>query len=271
MNKMNLMNSGLIIGGVIAALAVAQPALAQDASTAPATKPAATSTNASTNLGVSAVDAGKLIGKDVVDANGKTIGEIDSVIVDTGGKVTSVVLDVSGWLESEKLISVPWKDLKADADGNIHAGLTKENAKAAAGYSYSADTNRGKVLNESGQVYAADGTQEPTTAAMTAADANRPAALNADGSINASKVVGVNVVNNANDTVGEISEVLLDNSGKVSGVVVDVGGFLGIGTHPVKLAWNQIKMTNKDGSLQAVVNMDKNALKEMPEYKASNG
>ncbi len=29
-----------------------------------------------------------------------------------------------------------------------------------------------------------------------------------------------------------ISEVLLDESGKVSGVVVDVGGFLGIGTHP---------------------------------------
>lgn len=271
MSKMNLMNSGLLVGSMITALAVAQPALAQDATTAPATKPAATSTNASTNLGVTAVDAGKLIGEDVVDSNGKTVGEIESVIVDTKGKVTSVVLDVSGWLEAEKRISVPWKDLKADADGNIHSSLTKESAQAAAGYSYSQDVNRGKVLNETGQVYAKDGTQEPTTADTTAADANRPAALNADGSINASKVVGVNVVNNANDTVGEISEVLLDDSGKVSGVVVDVGGFLGIGTHPVKLAWKQIKMMNKDGSLRAVVNMDKNALKEMPEYKASNG
>jgi sporulation protein YlmC with PRC-barrel domain len=147
--------------------------------------------------------------------------------------------------------------------------MTKEEAQAATDYKYSTDVNRGKVLNESGQMYAADGTQEPTTAETTSADASRPAALNADGSINASKVVGVNVVNNANDTVGEISEVLLDDSGKVSGVVVDVGGFLGIGTHPVKLGWNQVKMVNKDGKLQAIVNMDKNALKQMPEYRTN--
>ncbi len=30
-------------------------------------------------------------------------------------------------------------------------------------------------------------------------------------------------------------------------------------------------MINQDGSLQAVVNMNKDALKQMPEYKASNG
>ncbi len=131
--------------------------------------------------------------------------------------------------------------------------------------------NRGKVLNEIRPSLCDGRHAGPTTADTVAASNNRPAALNADGSINASKVVGVNVVNTADDTVGEISEVLLDNSGKVSGVVVDVGGFLGIGTHPVKLAWKQIKMMNKDGKLQAVVNMDKNALKQMPEYKASNG
>ncbi len=57
-------------------------------------KPAAASADVSTNLGVSAVDAGKLIGEDVIDNNGKTVGEIESVIVNTKGKVTSVVLDV---------------------------------------------------------------------------------------------------------------------------------------------------------------------------------
>jgi sporulation protein YlmC with PRC-barrel domain len=271
--KMNLMGSGLLIGSVITVLAVAQSALAQDATTtAPATKPAATSANASTNLGVSAVDAGKLIGENVIDANGKTVGEIESVIVDPKGKVTSVVLDVSGWLESEKRISVPWKDLKADADGKIHTSLTKESAQAAAGYAYSNGVNRGKVLNESGQVYATDGTREPTTASTTESNGKVDTTIqNADGSFNASKVVGLSVVNNANDSIGKVSEVLLDKSGKVSGVVVDVGGFLGIGTHPVKLGWNQIKLVDQDGSLRAVVNMDKDALKQMPEYKASNG
>jgi sporulation protein YlmC with PRC-barrel domain len=270
---MNLMGSGLLIGSVITVLAAAQPVLAQDATTtAPAAKPAATSVEASTNLGVTAVDAGKLIGEDVVDGNGKTVGEIESVIVDTKGKVTSVVLDVSGWLESKKLIAIQWKNLKSDSDGKIHTSLTKESAKAAADYAYSTDSNRGKVLNESGQVYAADGTQESSTASMTEnGTAIDNTTQNADGSFNASKVMGLSVVNNANDSIGKISEVLLDRSGRVSGVVVDVGGFLGIGTHPVKLGWNQVKLLNKDGSLQAVVNTDKNALKQMPEYRASNG
>jgi len=266
---MKKFSGGLLVGSVVTVLAAGQMAQADDATNNGAiVQPSGATTDASTNLGVTAVDAGKLIGEDVVDPNDKTVGEIESVIVDPNGKVTSVVLDVSGWLESEKRISVPWKDLKADADGKIRSSLTKEAAQSAAGYSYSSDVNRGKVLNETGQVYATDGTQEPTTSQTTMPDANRPAALNADGSINASKVVGVNVINNNNDTVGEISEVLLDNSGKVSGVVVDVGGFLGIGTHPVKLAWKQIKMVNQDGKLQVVVDMDKNALKEMPEYKA---
>jgi sporulation protein YlmC with PRC-barrel domain len=270
---MDKMNAGLIVGGVLAMLAGAplSPAFAQDATTSPATPPAATSTDASTNVGVTPVDAGKLIGEDVIDGNGKTVGEIESVIVSPQGKVTSVVLDVSGWLESEKRISVPWQDLKADADGKIHSSLTKESAKAAAVYKYSADANRGKVLNESGQVYAADGTQEPATSSMTSTSDTSNATQNADGSLNASKVVGLSVVNNANDSIGKISEVLLDRSGRIAGVVVDVGGFLGIGAHPVKLGWNQIKIQNDDGSMQGVVNLDKDALKQMPEYKASNG
>jgi sporulation protein YlmC with PRC-barrel domain len=273
MKSTDRLAGGLLVGSVLAVLATA-PAVAQDSTTAPA-KPAATSTNASTNLGVTAVDAGKLIGEDVVDANGKTVGEIESVIVDTKGKVTSVVLDVGGWLDGDKRISVPWSDLKADADGRIHTSLSKESAEAAAGYSYSDDVNRGKVLNESGQVYAADDTQEPTTDSMAAVNNNtnktNDPAINADGSFNASKIVGLTVRNNADDDVGKISEVLIDESGKASGVVVDVGGFLGMGTHPVKLGWNQIKLVNQDGGLRAVVNMDKNALKQMPEYKATNG
>src|SRR5262249_33956584 len=52
------------------------------------------------------VDAGKLVGKEVYDANGDKVGEIDSVMVDQGGKVNSVIIDVSGWLESEKLIAL---------------------------------------------------------------------------------------------------------------------------------------------------------------------
>jgi len=274
--RMSNLNRALLVGSVIAVLAGPQVhiAWAQETTPAPAKPAAPASTDASSNLGVSGVDAGKLIGEDVYDANGDKVGEVESVIVNPNGKVSSVVLDVGGWLSSDKRISVPWKDLKTDADGRITSSLTKENAKAATDFSYKDKAYRGKVLNESGQVYAANEATEPSTKSVTNSDAKTTVATpaeNADGSFNASKVVGLPVTNNANDSIGKIGEVLLDPSGKIAGVVVDVGGFLGIGTHPVKLAWNEIKLVNNDGSLQAVVNMDKNALKQMPEYKASNG
>jgi sporulation protein YlmC with PRC-barrel domain len=269
--NMNKRSGGLLVG--MMAFVLAAPAWAQSQTQDGIITPApGTSSDSSTKLGVGAVDASKLVGEDVYDAADKTVGEIESVIVDTKGKVTSVVLDVSGWLESEKRISVPWSDLKADANGKIRTSLSKEEAAAAAGYTYADDVNRGKVLNESGQVYGVNGKQQPNTA-EAASDANAGAspALNHDGSFNASKVVGLAVVNKANDKVGKIGEVLLDASGRVAGVVVDVGGFLGIGSHPVKLAWKQLRLVETDGSLQAVVAIDKDALKQMPEYKPTNG
>src|SRR5580704_6719717 len=49
----------------------------------------------------------------------------------------------------------------------------------------------------------------------------------------ASKLIGVNVYNTQNEKLGDISEILLDQSGKVSSIVVGVGGFLGIGERDI--------------------------------------
>jgi sporulation protein YlmC with PRC-barrel domain len=43
----------------------------------------------------------------------------------------------------------------------------------------------------------------------------------------ASKLIGLNVYNDQNEKLGDISELLVDKSGKVDGVVIGVGGFLG--------------------------------------------
>jgi sporulation protein YlmC with PRC-barrel domain len=270
---MKSMNRGLLLAGAISVIAALQvPALAQDTTAQPAT-----TANATTNLGTGAVDAGKLIGEDVIDAKGDTVGEIESVIVNPNGKVSSVVLNVGGWLSSDKRISVAWKDLRTTADGKITSSLTKESAQAAAGYSYKQDTLRGKVLSETGQLFGSNSTDASkteatgTTSTTTNSSTSLPSAQNTDGSFNASQVVGLSVVNNADDKIGKISELLVDQNGKINGVIVDVGGFLGIGTHPVKLGWNQIRLINKDGTEQAVVNMNKDALKQMPEYNATNG
>lgn len=81
------------------------------------------------------------------------------------------------------------------------------------------------------------------TAAPAAHNATMP--VNAQGDWRASKLIGLNVYNNQNQKVGDINEVLLDHSGKVVGVVIGVGGFLGMGEHNVLIAFDQIKFVNE--------------------------
>ena len=225
------------------------------------------------------VDAAKLVGEEVYDAAGDKVGEIDAVMVDAKGKVSGVIIDISGWLQSEKLISVPWKDLKTDQDGRVVSSLTKESAESAEKYAYTDPALRKQVLTESGERYEADTTADADADATAdaAADTNTAAGgetgigtpvINADGSFNASQLIGLDV-NNADDKVGDIGEVVLDKSGKVEGVVVDVGGFLGIATHPVLLAWKDVTVTDQDGKTAALVNVSKENLEQMPTYKGS--
>jgi sporulation protein YlmC with PRC-barrel domain len=224
------------------------------------------------------VDATKLVGQEVYDGMGQKVGEIDSVMVDPAGKVSSVVIDISGWLESEKLVSVAWTDLKSDPSGKIASSLTKESAKAAAAYTYKDESLRGQVLTESGERYAAneapaDATQ-PTSEAAATADSDTGGGfgtplLNADGSMNVSRLIGLDVQSPEAKKVGDIGEVVLDKNGKAQGVVVDVGGFLGIAAHPVLLDWKDVTLAEQDGETRAIVNLTKERLEQMPAYESS--
>src|SRR6266436_5779860 len=61
----------------------------------------------------------------------------------------------------------------------------------------------------------------------------------------ASKLVGVNVYNDQDEKLGSISEILLDKSGKVDGVIVGVGGFLGMGSHDIKVEMSKLKFVDE--------------------------
>jgi sporulation protein YlmC with PRC-barrel domain len=60
-----------------------------------------------------------------------------------------------------------------------------------------------------------------------------------------SKVVGLNVYNDKNETVGSINELLMDKSGSVKAAVLSVGGFLGMGSHYVAVPFDQLKFSTE--------------------------
>jgi sporulation protein YlmC with PRC-barrel domain len=249
------MKMSLKVGTAVALLLAAAPmaAFAEGTTTTDTTTNATATTTAE-------VDAGKLIGQNVVDVNGDTVGEIDSVMVDAKGKVQGVVIDVSSWLQSEKLISVPWADLQISNDNKVVASnLTKDTATAATTYAYADPANKGKVFTDDSMT----GTGTGTGTGM----ALGTPIMNSDGSINASQLMGLKVENPDGDNVGEIGEVILDNTGKVQGVVVDVGGFLGVGERPVLLNWADVKLAGDGNDVKANVAATVESLKAMPAYE----
>jgi sporulation protein YlmC with PRC-barrel domain len=64
-----------------------------------------------------------------------------------------------------------------------------------------------------------------------------------NGNWRASKVVGLNVYNANNDSLGSINDLLTDQSGNIKAVVVGVGGFLGVGEHLVAVPFDKIKFS----------------------------
>jgi sporulation protein YlmC with PRC-barrel domain len=60
-----------------------------------------------------------------------------------------------------------------------------------------------------------------------------------------SKLKGLDIYNQNNEKNGDISELLVDSSGKIQAVVVGAGGFPGIGERDVAIPFEQIKLVNE--------------------------
>jgi len=65
------------------------------------------------------------------------------------------------------------------------------------------------------------------------------------GNWRASKVVGLNVYNDKNESLGSINDLLTDKTGNIKAVVIGVGGFLGVGEHLVAVPFDKIKFVTE--------------------------
>ena len=84
----------------------------------------------------------------------------------------------------------------------------------------------------------------------------------------ASKLIGTKIVNTANETIGDINEIVLGKDGKVAAVIVGVGGFLGVGEREVAMGFEFIRMgRDSNNNLVLTANTSKDALKNAPEWR----
>ncbi len=88
--------------------------------------------------------------------------------------------------------------------------------------------------------------------------------------LTADNLIGTSVYGPDNQTIGSIGDIALTPEGQVDAVIVDVGGFLGIGAKPVAVAMDNLQfMRDSGGSLTLTTQFTQDQLRNAPSSTAT--
>jgi PRC-barrel domain len=246
-----------------------------------------------------AVDAEEYAG---VQEGWEDIGEINDVILTRDGTVDSVLVDIGGFLGmGERQVALGMESIRfvsdsatADAANDFFVVINADRSVLEGAPDYmrtdemSADPAATEPATETAITDAATA-DDPATTPVTeeaATDQGQVAATEGatdgavvDGAapmegyasvdvagITGDQLRGVRVYGPNEEDLGEISEVVLTEAGAPNQVIVDVGGFLGIGEKPVALDMTalQLVQSSDGGDLRAYVRMTQEELESLP-------
>jgi len=76
-------------------------------------------------------------------------------------------------------------------------------------------------------------------------------------------LIGKEVSNAKGETLGRVVDVLVDTRGKLKAVVIDFGGFLGVGSKKIAVAWPELTFSENRPKL----GMSIDELRVAPDYR----
>jgi sporulation protein YlmC with PRC-barrel domain len=216
----------------------------------------------------------RLLGSTLTNPEGEEIGEISELLLDRDGRIAGVVIGVGGFLGiGERDVALQWDaiELMTDEDGDpvARVDIDRDTLEQASEFEYRDDDD---VAGVWGSPREREERREPARAAERDAPAaahDQFVARQEAGDIRAEMLMGKSLKNVQGEELGEISDLLVDREGKVRGVVVGVGGFLGIGRRDVALSWDAVEWaTDEDGETIARVDVDRSTLRNAPRFEA---
>ena len=87
----------------------------------------------------------------------------------------------------------------------------------------------------------------------------------------ASTLLDATVVSPEDETIGDVTDMVLSEDGQVTGVVIGVGGFLGIGEKGVAIEYDRIEVRQgEDGELSFVLATTQEQLEAAPEFRTQD-
>jgi PRC-barrel domain len=88
------------------------------------------------------------------------------------------------------------------------------------------------------------------------------------GDVLASNLIGESVYNGQDEAIGDINDLVTDESGKVLAVLIGTGGFLGMGEKDVALRFEDLRLVrNEDNAIKVIANVNQDTLASAPDYE----
>ena len=210
------------------------------------------------------------------EANWDDIGEVNEVILGRDGQVKAIILGVGGFLGiGEKDVAVDINSIKfvnEDDDPGDFFLVVKTNKEAltdAPAYERQREAAMEETETETAAAQTETATQDPARPMLATPEIERDgyAAATPD-QMTTEDLTGARVYGANDEDIGEVNELLLDDSGKIKEAVLDIGGFLGLGEHQIAVTMDELKVMRSDdgGDIRVYVNATKEELEAQPEY-----
>lgn len=175
-----------------------------------------------------------ILGANVKNAADETVGEVKDLIISRDNNVLQAVLSVGGFLGiGEKLVAIPYDKLQVGRmDDKVHIAYNATKAEIEG---------------------------MPTFAYKEAAAGGL--------AFRAHDLVGTNIKNTADDTIGEIEDLIITANNNVPKAIISVGGFLGMGDKLVAVPYDALQISRVDEKDRVVYNATKEELQAMPSFE----
>jgi sporulation protein YlmC with PRC-barrel domain len=199
------------------------------------------------------------------------IGQINEIVLSHDGTVRAIVIGVGGFLgmgDQDVAVTMDQVSFASDPDDRNEMYIV---------------VNTGADMLKSSPRYERqvmmDGTQTGVTAesgertAFVAPNVEREGYTQlAVSEVSAELLVGKTVYGVNDDSVGTIDDLILDENGATTNVIIDFGGFLGMGTSQVSVGFDELTILTNEGGADVRVYVDatKEQVQAQPQYRASN-
>lgn len=289
---------------------LATGAIAQDTTTPATETPATTAATTADAVGSSILATGysitdkdnlatEIIGRQVYSSSAtdaEHIGDINNLVVGPAGEVAAVIIGVGGFLGiGEKNVAVNFSELQwIVADDNTKRFVlptSKEALEAAPDFVAEDQSveNMETTAPADGAMAPADGTMAPADNTMAPADNAMAPADNAmapadtatgtmidrstltDVAITTDELKGTTAYGPSGEDLGKIGDVVLAADGKtIEAVIIDFGGFLGIGTKPVAVGFDTLTFqADANNNRYVYLNVTRDQLDTAPAFDAN--